>query len=107
MCDTASRAARCAVGLKRIRPILRKTSQPSLKTNRGRPWSSSLWLFLPINDELAVPFEGSKARLKSSQHGYRDFGVTTCLKRSSYNVALASDAFLAFDDEALDRKSVV
>jgi hypothetical protein len=88
-------------GLKRIRPILRKTSQPSLKTNRGRPWSSSLWLFLPINDELAVPFEGSKARLKSSQHGYRDLGVTTFLKRS-YNVALASDAFLAFDDEAFN-----
>ena len=101
MCDTASRAARGAVGLKRIRPILRKTSQPSLKTNRGRPWSSS-WLFLPINDELAVPFEGSKARLKSSQHGYRDLGVTTFLKRSSNNVALASDAFLAFDDEAFN-----
>ena len=42
----------------------------------------------------------SKARLKSSQHGYRDLGVTTFLKRSSNNVALASDAFLAFDDEA-------
>jgi len=48
-----------------------------------------------------VPFEGSKARLKSSQHGYRDLGVTTFLKRS-YNVALASDAFLAFDDEAFN-----
>src|SRR4029453_6262968 len=71
-------------------------------TGRGRPWSSSLWLFLPINDELAVPLEGSKARLKSSQHGYRDLGVTTFLKRSSNNVALASDAFLAFDDEAFN-----
>jgi hypothetical protein len=40
--------------------------------------------------------------LKSSQHGYRDLGVTTFLKRSSNNVALASDAFLAFDDEAFN-----
>jgi hypothetical protein len=83
-------------------PDLTQKSQPSLKTNRGPPWSSSLWFFLPINDELAVPFEGSKARLKSSQHGYRDLGVTTFLKRSSNNVALASDAFLAFDDEAFN-----
>ena len=71
-------------------------------TGRGRPWSSSLWLFLPINDELAVPLEGSKAHLKSSQHGYRDLGIMTFLKRSSNNVALASDAFLAFDDEAFN-----
>jgi len=44
----------------------------------------------------------SKARLKSSQHGYRDLGVTTFMKRSSNNVALASDASLAFDDEAFN-----
>src|SRR6516164_6618192 len=73
-------------------------------TGWGRPWSSSLWLFLPINDELAVPLEGPKARLKSSQHGYRDLGVTTFLKRSSNNVALASDAFLAFDDAAFNMR---
>jgi hypothetical protein len=74
----------------------------AIRHRPGRPWSSWLWLFVPINDELAVALEGSKARLKSSQHGYRDLGITTFLKRSSNNVALASDAFLAFDDEAFN-----
>jgi hypothetical protein len=127
MCDTASRAARCAVGLNAY-PDLTQNGSLSLKTNShkvfhvcavgaplyvgrvsagirhrpGRPWSSSLWIFLPINEELAVPLEGSKARLKSSQHGYRDLGVTTFLKCSGNNVALASDAFPAFDDEAFN-----
>jgi hypothetical protein len=67
-----------------------------------RPWSSSFRLFVPINDELAVPLESSKARLKGSQHGYRNLGITTFLKRPSNNVALASDAFLALDDEAFN-----
>ena len=49
-----------------------------------------------------MPLESSKARLKSSQHGYRDLCVTTFLKRSSNNVALASDTFLAFDDQAFN-----
>ena len=67
-----------------------------------RPWLSSLWLFLPLKDELAVPLEGAKARLKGSQHGYRDLGVATFLKRSCNTFTLASDAFLAFDDEAFN-----
>jgi hypothetical protein len=83
-------------------PIHVDRAWAAIRHRPGRPWSSSLWFFLPINDELAVPLEGSKARLKSSQHGYRDLGVTTFLKRSSNNVALASDAFLAFDDEAFN-----
>jgi hypothetical protein len=66
MCDTASRTARCAVGLKRIRPILRKAGQPSLKTNRERPWSSSLWLFLPINDDCAWDKGGTSVIRSSS-----------------------------------------
>jgi hypothetical protein len=77
-------------------------NESSIRHRPGRPWSSWLWLFVPINDELAVALEGSKARLKSSQHGYRDLGITTFLKRSSNNVALASDAFPAFDDEAFN-----
>jgi len=76
----------------------RFTSTTLAGDGRGHPRSD----FLTINDELAVPLERSKARLKSSQHGYRDLGFTTFLKSSSNNVALASDAFLSFDDEAFN-----
>jgi len=57
--------------------------------------------FSPIKDELAVPLEGSKAPLKSSQHGYRGLSVTTFLKRSCNDFPLASDAFLAVGDEPI------
>jgi hypothetical protein len=40
-----------------------------------------------------------KGRIKSRGSGS---SLTTFLKRSSNNVALASDAFLAFDDEAFN-----
>jgi hypothetical protein len=59
------------------------------------------WLFLPIKDELAMPLEGSKARLKGSQHRYRDLGVATFLKPTCNNFALAGDAFLAVGDEPI------
>ena len=85
-----------------FRPLPVDRAWAAIRHRPGRPWLSSLWLFLPINDVLAVSLKGSKARLKSAQHGYRDLGITTFLKRSSNNVALASDAFLAFDDEAFN-----
>jgi len=59
------------------------------------------WLFLPIKDELVVSLEGSKARLKDSQHRYRDLGVATFLKRTCNNFALAGDAFLTVGDEPI------
>src|SRR5262245_42643668 len=70
-----------------LRPFVRPSSDAAAE----RPWLFSPCHFLPIKDELAVPLEGSKAHLKSSQHGYRDLSVTTFLKRSCNDLPLANN----------------